>query len=210
MKKEMKKNKINDKLIIFASPIGLIPLLFLTSCKPITSEWVINNLFPNLWVFLANLMGAIILITVITCLLWKPIRKSLQKRHDYMHKQIKDAEKNKQSTMIELQEANQLKINAMSESMNITNSANSKANAIIANAKIEAKEINNSAWKKAQNDINNLKTSIKNEAKKDIVDIAINVASSILEKNIDKHDNDKYIDQLLDSIEKDTGHKNNG
>ena len=209
MKSEEKSIKINYTLIIFKLSIGLIPLLFMTSCKPITSTWVINNLFPNLWVFLANLMGAIILIVAITCLLWKPIKKSLQKRHDYIDKQIKDAEKNKQETTIELQKANQLKIAAMSDAMNITDNANSKANSIIAKAKNEAKEINDLAWQKAKNDIDNLKKSINKDAKKNIVDLAINVASSILEKNIDKHDNDKYIEQLLESIEKDHNNKNN-
>ena len=207
MKKKLKSNTINYKLITFSLFFGMFPFLFLTSCKPITSEWVINNLFPNLWIFLANLIGGIILIVVITCLLWKPIKKFLQKRHDYIDKQIKDAEKSNKTAAIELQKANQFKIETISKAMSITNNANIKANTIITKAKYKAKEINNLAWKNAKNDIDNLKSTIKRNAQKNIVNTAINIASSILEKNIDKHDNDKYIDQLLSSIEKDLDNK---
>ena len=190
-------------IISLAVLLGLCPLLFLTSCKPITQEWVVNNLFPNLWVFLAHIIAAAILVVVMTFLLWKPTRNMLDKRHEYIAKQIADANKAKETAEVELQEVNQLKVDALSQAMSITTQARAEAFDIVESAKSEAKKSSATIIKNAQADIQREKDNAKANAQDNIINIAFDVASNILEKEVSKQDKDKYIDELLESIEKD-------
>lgn len=202
----MKKNKINILTIFFKGLIlilFLIPIFLLSSCdNPVSKSEIINNLFPNLWVFIAHIIGSIVLMIAIFLLLWKPIKKSLNKRYEYITKQLNDAKKNKELAMIEMQEANQLKINAISHAMEITTSAQTNAFNIIENANQEAKKNSEKILNDAKNEIKKAKINAEIDAKNNIINIAFDVASSILKKEIDKNNNNQYIDEILNSINK--------
>lgn len=194
-------NKIVLTILIVC--LGFLPILCLTSCSPVDPEWVVNNLFPNLWVFISHVLSAGILISVMTWLVWKPAKKTLQKRHDYIAKQIADAEKSKEAASMELAEANQLKVDALSQAMTIKTKAQADALGIIEQAKSDAQVEAQKLKVKAQEDILREKQEIQDEAQEDIINIAFDVAGSILNKEVDKQDRDKYIDELLSSISED-------
>jgi len=190
-------------LIALLSVVGLLPIFLLSSCKPLSQEWVVNNLFPNLWVFLSHLIAAAILIVVMTWLLWKPTKNMLQKRHEFIAKQIEDSIKNKEMTAMELQEANQLKVDALSQAMSITTKARAEAFDIVENAKADARKESLMILKNAEKDIEKTKEQVTANAQDNIINIAFDVAKEILDKEVSKQDKDKYIDELLDSIESD-------
>ena len=119
--------------------VGFLPLLFITSCAPLSPDDIIGSLLPNLWVFIAHILSAGILISIMIWLVWKPAKKSLQKRHDFIADQIAEAEKTKQAATIELTEANQLKVDALTQAMNITTKAKAEAIDIVEKAKTDAK-----------------------------------------------------------------------
>ncbi len=194
-------NKILLTILIFC--LGFLPIVCLTSCDPIDPEYVINNLFPNLWVFISHVLSAGVLISVMTWLVWKPAKNTLQKRHDYIAKQIADAEKAKEAASMELAEANQLKVDALTQAMTIKTKAQADALGIIEQAKSDAKVEADKLKQKAQEDILREKQDIQDEAHEDIINIAFDVAGSILQKEVDKQDKDKYIDELLASISED-------
>ncbi len=202
---EIKKPKTKRTLIAsLITTISVLPLMLsLSSCKPLKAEDVVNNLFPNLWVFLTHIIAAVILIVVMTWLVWKPTKQSLQKRHDYIAKQIADAQNAKEAATMELNEANQLKVNAMSQAMTITANAKAEAFGIIEKARVEAKQTANKIVKDAKADVEREKEEVRANAQENIINIAFNVAESVLDKEVNKQDKDKYIDDLLTSIEKD-------
>lgn len=202
---EMKISKTKRALILtLIIVLGVLPLtLILSSCKPLDSSWVVNNLFPNLWVFLTHIIAAVVLIVLMTWLVWKPTKQSLQKRHDYIAKQIADAQQAKESATMEFNEANQLKINAMSQAMTITTQAKAEAFDIIEKAKVEAKLTANKIVKDAQADADQTKREAQANVQDNIINIAFDVAESVLDKQVSKQDKDQYIDDLLASIEKD-------
>lgn len=201
---EIKQTKTRSVVVIgLILVISFLPLLLLSSCKPLESEWVVNNLFPNLWVFLTHIIAAVVLVVLMTWLVWKPTKQSLQKRHDYIAKQIADAQQAKESATMELNEANQLKVNAMSQAMTITTQAKAEAFQIVEDARVEAKQTAQKMVSDAQEDIERQKLEARTNAQDNIINIAFNVAESVLNKEIDKADKDKYIDDLLKTIEED-------
>lgn len=202
---EIKKSKTKRVLkASLISSISLLPwLVSLSSCKPLKSEDVVNNLFPNLWVFLTHIIAAVILIVVMTWLVWKPTKQSLQKRHDYIAKEIADAQNAKEAATMELNEANQLKVSAMSQAMTITTQAKAEAFDIVEKARLEAKQTANKILKDAEADIEREKNEVRANAQENIINIAFDVAESVLNKEIKKQDQSEYVDDLLKTIEKD-------
>lgn len=184
--------------------IGFLPLILsLTSCSPLSSSDVVNNLFPNVWVFLTHIIAAVILIVLMVWLVWKPAKKSLDKRHDYIAKEISDAQKAKEVATIEQNEANQLKITALSQSMSIATQAKAEAFKIVEDAKADAKQSAAKILKDAQADVENEKQKAKENIQDNIINIAFDAAESVLGREIKKEDENKYIDDLLSSIEQD-------
>lgn len=202
---EINKPKTKGSLIAaLISSISVLPvLLSLSSCEPLQAEWVVNNLFPNLWVFLTHIIAAVVLVVLMTWLVWKPTKNSLQKRHDYIAKEIADAQKAKETATMELNEANQLKVTALSQAMSITTQAKAEAFGIIEKARLEAKQTASKIVKDAKEDVEKEKRDARANAQDNIINIAFDVAQSVLNKEVDKQDKDKYIDDLLESIEKD-------
>ena len=190
-------------IICLVVTLGLLPLLFLSSCKPLEKEWVVNSLFPNLWVFITHIIAAVVLVVIMTWLVWKPTKQSIQKRHDYIAKQIADAQQAKETANMELNEANQLKVTALSQAMTITTQAKAEAFGIIEKAKIEAKQTANKIVNDAKDDVEKEKRHARENEQDNIINIAFNVAESVLNKEVDKQDKDKYIDDLLKSIQED-------
>ena len=202
---EMKNTKTKRVLLIgLILVISILPLtLTLSSCKPLEASWVVNNLFPNLWVFLTHIIAAVILVVLMTWLVWKPTKNSIKKRHDYIAKEIADAQNAKETATMELNEANQLKVTALSQAMTITTQAKAEAYGIIEKAKLEAKQTANKIVNDAKDDVEKEKRMARENEQDNIINIAFNVAESVLNKEVDKQDKDKYIDDLLESIEQD-------
>lgn len=188
---------------LIASVCVLPVLVSLSSCQPISGEEIVNNLFPNLWVFITHIIAAVILIVLMIWLVWKPTKQALDKRHDFIAKQIADAQKSKEKADMDLEEANQLKVDAMSQAMTITTQAKSEAFNIVEQAKKDAKQTANEIVKNAKDDINKEKLNVRADAQNDIINIAFDVAESVLQTEIKKQDKDKYLDDLLSTIEKD-------
>lgn len=202
---EIKSSKTGKMLLTgLIVVLGFVPLLLsLSSCKPLEAEWVVNNLFPNLWVFLTHIIAAVVLVVLMTWLVWKPTKNSLQKRHDYIAKEIADAQKAKETATMELNEANQLKVTALSQAMTITTQAKAEAFGIIEKARLEAKQTANKIVNDAKEDVEKEKRDARANAQDNIINIAFDVAESVLDKEVNKQDKDKYIDDLLESIEQD-------
>lgn len=201
---EIKKQTKRVLLVVLICVISVLPLfLTMSSCKPLDSSWVVNNLFPNLWVFITHLIAAVVLVVLMTWLVWKPTKNSIQKRHDYIAREIADAQKAKEAANMELNEANQLKVTALSQAMTITAQAKSEAYDIVEKAKVEAKQTASKIVNDAKKDIEREKNDARANEQDNIINIAFNVAESVLNKEVDKQDKDKYIDDLLKTIEKD-------
>jgi len=183
--------------------LGVFMVFVLCSCQPLDKEYIMSKMLPNLWVFLAHLISAAVLISVLTWLVWKPTKGMLQKRHDFIANEIAEATKSKQAANMEYTKANQLKIDALGQAMSITASAKAEAFGIIDKAKKEAIKTSDSIKADAYKDIKAEKEAVLAKAHDDALEIAFDVANTILQKEVSLQDKDKYIDDLLSSISKD-------
>lgn len=168
----------------------------------ISKDDIISKMFPeNIWVFVAQFLAFVVMIVLVTVFAYKPIKKALNKRKEYVNQNLKDAEKAKL-------EAADLKIEA---NKNVALSKK-EANKILQNVNIEAdklkllkeEELNKEFLQKREEFNKELqieKQKMIEDQKAEVISLAFEVSNKILEKNIDKKDNEKLIDEFVKEIE---------
>ena len=127
----------------------LVSLFSLTSCNTEMIqdriETTVNNMLPNLWITLLQL-GLFILVAILFIVIaYKPLKKKLNERADYIEKNIKDSEKNIKDSETKALEAEE-KIK--------------EANRIVLNGQKKAGEIIQRAEKTAENKASELEKQL--------------------------------------------------
>lgn len=185
--------------------IFLLPLLtLLSSCSGeelgFTSEEFKKRLFPNWVSFVVQLSALVVLITVILIFAYKPVKKILQKRQDYIESNIKDAEKSKA-----VWQENELK------SKETVLASERTAADIVAGAKLEANKEREAILESTQLEVNKMKADAQNdiarmeleaqeEIKKEIVSVALDASKELLGREVSSKDNDRLLSEFIEEI----------
>lgn len=190
---------------LFLSLFSALFVFSLTSCS--TENLGIgdlgNQIIPNPWTFLVCLAAFVVMCILVTVLAYKPVKKILKKRHDYVTKNIKDSEQNLIKSEQILEETKQSIKDSKLEAEKIIKDAKEAGNAekekIIEQAKLEA----SNEIKKAQETIAQEIEKSKDDIHKEIVDISMLATSKILEREVNNSDNEKLVNDFIESINED-------
>ena len=194
------KKRIFKNISIFG--IILFSLSFLTSCKPIEGEQIIEKLFPNVWALIAQLISFLILVIGMIFLVYKPVKKYLTKRREILDNEVKETEENKNKALNNVLTSEKEIASSKQKAKTIINnaeiSASKKHDEIIENAKNEAKDI----IKDANIAADKIKEDAKLELKNQIVDTALNASKKVLEREVSEKDNEKIIEDFVSQLDK--------
>ena len=194
--------KVVKLLSSITSLLVILPIVFTTGCSPITKDEVINNLLPNLWVFVTHIFAAVILLIIIIYLVWKPTKTNLQQRQEYIQKEINQAEEIKKDALKQLTIAEQKKIDAFAKAKKSVDAANKQA--YQDKLEIEQQAINNSKRiiQQAESDAKKIKTKIEQTMNKQIVDIVFEASSDLLKSKVSKNDSKVFVEEFMSILEK--------
>jgi F-type H+-transporting ATPase subunit b len=186
------------KKLIFLLPLSLA----LTGCTiDIKSDDFTSKLIPN-WVSFVTQLGAlIVLILVVIIFGYKPIKKIIKKRQDYIEDNIKEAEKSKA-----IWQENELK------SKETVLASNRTAADIVAEAKkdalkereiiLEQTQLDVEKMKKdAENDIARMEVEAKDKIRKEMVSVALDASKELLGREVSSKDNDRLLEEFIEEIE---------
>lgn len=197
----MKKLKI-----IFSSITFSAFSLLLTSCdtEEIADrvETVVNNMLPNLYITLVQLALFILTAVVFVLIAYKPLKKKLKQRSDYIESNIKESEDKKVEAQKLVNEANQNLLDSQKKGVEIVQHAHTTAERKTQvaieelKAQVEIQKIH------AHKDIEAERNKMIKEAKTELVEIAISTSKEILKREVKKEDSDKYIDEFIDEFSK--------
>jgi F-type H+-transporting ATPase subunit b len=122
-------------------------------------------------------------------------------RRELASKNINDAERAKKEAYERLMEAEEKRLAAYVKAEEIIAKYNEKGHtefdAIIDDAKKTADQIIN----KAKNDVKTIETQLKIDANRRIVNISLLTTKSILKKEINEKDNEKFINEFIKKLE---------
>ena len=182
----------------------LLPLMVsLTGCTvDLSSDDFTSKLIPN-WVSFVTQVGAlVVLVTVVLIFGYKPIKKIVTKRQDYIEQNIRDAEEAK-ATWQENERQSEATVLASNRT-----AANIVAEAKETAQKEKAKILEETALEvekmklEAENDIARMELEAQEEIRKEMVSLALDASSEILSRNVSTKDNEKLADEFIRSMEK--------
>ena len=180
-------------------------LALLTSCdvsSELNSEAFTSKLIPNWPSFVAQLGALVVLIVVFLIFGYKPVKKILKKRQDYIEENIKEAEKSKATW-----QENELK------SKETVLASERTAADIVAEAKLDAQKERavileqtqlevNKMKKDAENDIARMEEEAQEQIKKEIVSVALDASSELLGREVSSKDNARLLEEFVEEVKK--------
>lgn len=199
---------MSKKKLFLGISLFTIGLFSLTSCdtemiKDRISNTV-NNMLPNLWITLIQL-GLFILVAVLFIVIaYKPLKKKLNERANYIENNIKQSEEKLIDADAKIKEADKIVMDGQKQAGEIIQraekTAENKANEL-------EKQLAETIEKQKQNahkDIVNERNKMLKEAKSEIISTAISTSKEILKRNVTIEDNDEFLNQFIDQINKDS------
>lgn len=144
-----------------------------------------------------HLLNFAILMAGLTFLLYKPVLKFIKKRQDTIKSQLEQSELAKKEAEQKMGEY-KTKIDLVQTEIDRKIVEADKAMAvqkenIITQANKKAEEI----FKKAEADSENERTEAINNLQNEVAEVAVNIATSILEREVSKEENAKIIDACI-------------
>ncbi|ATZ19046.1 F0F1 ATP synthase subunit B [Williamsoniiplasma somnilux] len=163
---------------------------------------VVGQLFPNLPNFIAHVLATIVIIIVLSKLVYKPFRSSIDNRRAKINELLDDAVEKQTLANKDRREAEMVLRDAKTESL-----------LIIKNARVDADVQKTQILETANNEASNLQNHAKNsilrerakaqeEIRESIINVAFAAASKVLETEVSKTKNQELIDQFIEDLDK--------
>ena len=162
-------------------------------------ETLLNDFSPGL--FIVSIILLLALIALMVKFAWKPILNSLEERETGIEEALASAEKAKKE-MQNLQADNKKMIQeARAERDAMMKDAREIGDKMIAEAKEDAKEVTAALIEKAQASIQQEKQAAIAELKKNVAELSIGIAESVLKKELSsKKDQLELVEGILKDV----------
>ena len=165
-------------------------------------EDIMSKLIPNWTSFVVQLAAFLVLVAIVIYFGYKPVKKLIKTREDYIEDNIKQSELAKSR-------AND---NIIKSEETLTKS-HKEANEIIEQAKLDAEAEKSRILEEtallvskmksdAEADILQSQEDAKEEIRKEMINLALDASSEILSRNVNTKDNEKLADDFIRSIDK--------
>ena len=185
-------------------PLILISTCVLGSCNsvPFNSEDFTSRIFFNVWDFLAVFLAFIVLLLVAFFVAYKPIKKFIKNRADYVEGKISEAEVREEKSRSLIAEGDLYVSDSKKEANRIIEKAKDDAtkqkDEIIESAKVEAEKEKEKARAEIALEIEANKQMIHDE----IVDVALSASEELLNREVNKDDNKRLLNDFVNDLEK--------
>jgi F-type H+-transporting ATPase subunit b len=124
----------------------------------------------------------------------------LAKRRQFINEELYSAEQANRESFIKLSEAEQTRINAYSDAKMIIENARNEAYMDKENIQSETKILVKKMLEDAKNNGIKLQNQIRQTMNDQILDIAMTATEALLQKKVNKKENEKFVKQAIDNI----------
>ena len=160
---------------------------------------VSKKIFPNIGSLVVQLLATCILVFFVVKLFWKPIKKNIDTRREYIKQNIDEAGRLNEEAQLNLENSNKRIKDANVEARRIKENAETEALLARQNILDQANEEAERKLKIAEEQIKKEREEAKQEIHDEIINVALMAASKIVEREINKEDNEKLVKDFLES-----------
>ncbi|MBC8174193.1 MAG: F0F1 ATP synthase subunit B [Candidatus Marinimicrobia bacterium] len=151
--------------------------------------------------FIWSIVSFLVLLGVLAKFVWKPLNEALDRRERRIRKSLEEAEQARKEMEKLHQKSEEIITKARGEAHSIVTESKAAAGRMKDELFRDAKEKANSILSDAEKQIQVEKDKAIQKVKKEVVDIALQVASKLIKKNLTKKDNQSIIEDSLKKIE---------
>ena len=152
------------------------------------------------WNFIATICNLFIQVYLIKRFLFKPVQKMMAARKQQVDQIYQDAKENRDSA-INMKQEYEARLAAAREEAdglvrNAVQTAQRKGDAIVAEANSQASHLK----QKAEQEIAQEKKQMLQDVRGEISDIAVSIASKVVEREVKKQDYDGFVDEFIKNV----------
>ena len=156
---------------------------------------------PDPGLFIWTIVTFLVLLGLLAKFAWRPLLQALETRQERIRKSLEDAERAKQELERVQQESAKIMRQARIEAESIVTQTRADAERLRGELKQKAKDEADNILRNAQQQIQLQTRQAIQQIRGEVADIAVLLASKLLERNIAKEDNARLIDDTLKQIE---------
>lgn len=154
----------------------------------------------NIWSILVSLANLLIMFLILKRFLFKPVQKMMTARKQQVDQIYQDAKENRDSA-INMKQEYEARLAAAREEAdglvrNAVQTAQRKGDAIVAEANSQASHLK----QKAEQEIAQEKKQMLQDVRGEISDIAVSIASKVVEREVKKQDYDGFVDEFIKNV----------
>ena len=159
-----------------------------------------EKLIPNLLSFVVQFLSFLVLILVVFILAYKPVKKILKKRADYIENEIKEARESNLEAQKSVDEAKEMVASSKVQASEIIARAEKQGqeryDMMLASANNEIVEMK----KDAEKDIERAKEEAIQDIRNEMVNVALSASEEILKREVDSKDNRKLAEDFINRL----------
>ncbi len=196
----MKKGKLFIGLVT-----GLAAMVTLSGCDTTEAAAEIakikEKLIPS-WTSLVVQFGAlVILIFIVIFCAYKPVKKMVKKRQDYIENNIRDSEVSKAVALKAEKQSSEIVLESKKQAAQIIEEAQNAAKKDRENLLNEARLEVTKMKSDAEMDIERSKQEALDEIHAEMVDVALAASSEILKREVNKKDNARLTEEFIENLD---------
>jgi F-type H+-transporting ATPase subunit b len=156
---------------------------------------------PDPGLYIWTILTFLVLLGLLTKFAWRPLLTGLQNRQDAIKKSLEDAERAKLELEKLQHESAKIMQQARIEAESMLAKTRTDADRFREELKVKAKEEADAIVRTAEQRIQLQTRQALQQIRHEVADIAVVLASKLLERNLAKEDNDRLISETLRQIE---------
>lgn len=164
------------------------------------SQGINNKLIPSWLSFVVQFGALVVLLIVVFIFAYKPIKKMLNKRAEYIENNIREAEEKNAAAETNKIESQELVLASKKEAAMIIENANNQAEINRENILEETRNDVLKMKKQAEIDIENSKQEALDAIHNEMVDIALSASEEILKREINKDDDARLAEEFVEKL----------
>lgn len=159
-----------------------------------------EKLIPNLLSFVVQFLSFLVLIIAVFILAYKPVKKILKKRADYIENEIKEAKQSNLEAEKNLTEAKEMVASSKVQASEIIARAEKQGqeryDMMLVSANNEIVEMK----KDAEKDIERAKEEAIQDIRNEMVNVALSASEEILKREVDSQDNKRLAEDFINRL----------
>jgi F-type H+-transporting ATPase subunit b len=156
---------------------------------------------PDPGLFIWTILTFLVLLGLLAKFAWRPLLKALEGRQEAIKKSLEDADRAKEELARMQQESAKIIEQARVEADSILSRTRSDADRLREELKVRAKEEADTMVRNAEQQIQLQTRQALQQIRHEVGDIAVTIASKLLERNLTNEDNDRLIRETLRQLE---------